>query len=1699
MNNTKQKICPEEKEFNPNTKRCVKKCKDGFERDENFKCVKIIKPEDKAEEKAKDKEEEKAKDKEEEKSKEKAEEKSESSIYQPVDANVNTPNPILNSILGISSPQPVDETNEMAEETSKNQIINTKDLLKQAETQIQKYKQKRTIELNNDYKEQKIELEKLNKELEELKDLNDMNKSLDTINEKIKTNYSLEDVIYNKNGLINTEIYMNFKRHFLIDIFSILDLHVNKTDKIIKIVGKQGINKYRKIDEIIDRILFLQRKLFKRKMTEYKTKNDDVDETSDDDVNETSDNKKHETTEEALKIIFKEPTKPINIDNTKIKKGRPITRYKLRHFIIKETDQDNNALTLQDVVYDKNKKLLKSQYEIIDISDLRKIYCLLKINSKCKHKLGNDLNKNDIINKIIILQGKISDDNDDDGDDNGDDNINVIKTEKSLQPIDAVNANKMLNKKQNKFNVLNKIPLSIISKKEDDEKNELEALIKYQKQNEFLTEIEKTEYNDNNENDNYPNLYPNLNDPNFSSKISLFNEFQSTKYDGKIGPIEKLANNVCNADFELMPHQMFVKNFLSENTPYNGLLLYHGVGTGKTCSAIGISEEQRKYNIQNNISQKIIIVASPNVQTNFYSQLFDEKKLKKDGEQWNLNTCVGKMLLQEINPANVNGMDKANIINLMKNLIRKHYIFMGYIEFGRYISKRIDVSELNADEETKEILKKRRINKYFDNRLIIIDEVHNIRISDDNSNKQVAKLLTEVAKKSMNMKLLLLSATPMYNSYSEIIWIINLLNINDNRSTIKTNRVFDKDGNFIEKGDENSESGLELLQRKMIGYVSYIRGENPYAFPFRIYPETFSPEHSIANVSIPKKQFTGIEIENPMEHISVYNTNMGIFQLNAFKKMMEELPEKTNTTFKNKKIEDMENIGYTMLQKPIQATTILFPTNDDTDYGLGKEGFTSLMKFRTTTSPKPMKFDYEYKPETLKNHGRIFQIDNIKKYSGKLHSIANCIMKSTGIVMIYSQYIEGTIIPICLMLEEMGLKRFNSSKIQTNSLFKDNDIPAIDYKEMKPKNKMTDSTVFSAARYCIITGDSHFSHNNNEDIKTIVDENNKYGELVKVVIISRAAAEGIDFKYIRQVHIVDPWFNMNRAEQIIGRAVRNRSHCLLPFKERNVEIYLHTSQDKSLKYETPDMYLYRFAENKAKLIGNVTRIMKSISVDCNLNISQTNFSIDKINAISENKNTIITLSTKGNVEYKIGDKPFTEICDYKDNCEYTCFSTKPVPDKIKHTTYNKSFALSVYSIIVNRIKQLYRSHFIYKQNDLIKEINVTYDYPNEQIFYVLYNIVNNKSEVIIDKYGRQGHLINKQDYYAFQPNDIVDEDISVFERSVPVDYKRNHIKMDGNIIDEVKIEKDVSKTPDFVAIIDKLLEATSLIDKPTENYTIKNTHPWYKHVTSKNFQILIMNKQGMPKDKYTTYIIHHFMDTQGHNEKVVLFNTLYYRKPINKNEEKISEYFDKLIIDFKGKKYIVFANDKEEKHVIFNIGANKLHEASQLEYDNLKVPLFNKFAVDKKDLWQNIGYFAGFKGRGNKLKIRNIYDKSSHSKGIVCNTGLNAKDIILRLSCILNGNDCKTPLRDTFNDYNNLYKEGLDSSVFQIVKNKKDLEKANQVTDKNISLTLEEILLKTGLCLLTEFTMRYLDEIKYRGKRYFFSTEEALISQISKI
>ena len=82
-------------------------------------------------------------------------------------------------------------------------------------------------------------------------------------------------------------------------------------------------------------------------------------------------------------------------------------------------------------------------------------------------------------------------------------------------------------------------------------------------------------------------------------------------------------------------------------------------------------------------------------------------------------------------------------------------------------------------------------------------------------------------------------------------------------------------------------------------------------------------------------------------------------------------------------------------------------------------------------------------------------------------------------------------------------------------------------------------------------------------------------------------SEGVDFRYVRQIHVLDPWFNMSRIEQVLGRGMRTCSHSLLPFKEQNCTVYLHTCRYSTSTQETVDEFMYRiFVEQKGHKIAN---------------------------------------------------------------------------------------------------------------------------------------------------------------------------------------------------------------------------------------------------------------------------------------------------------------------------------------------------------------------------------------------------------------------------------------------------------------------------------------------------------------------------------
>ena len=1153
----------------------------------------------------------------------------------------------------------------------------------------------------------------------------------------------------------------------------------------------------------------------------------------------------------------------------------------------------------------------------------------------------------------------------------------------------------------------------------------------------------------------FSNLYPSLDDIDFNIKIAEKKEFNETKYDGTIYDIEEEAKKLCEADFELLPHQLFVRNFLSFQTPYNSLLLYHGLGTGKTCSAITVSEEMRTYLKQLGIAQRIIVVASPNVQQNFKLQLFDERKLKLVDGLWNLRACTGNKYLKEINPMNMKGLSKEKVIKQINSIIQNSYLFIGYIEFANYIVKKSDSDEDDPKKRKAEMI--RKLKKHFSNRLVIIDEVHNIRISDDKQDKRVAQELFKLVKYVDNLRLLFLSATPMYNSYKEIVWLLNVMNLNDQRSTIEINDVFDKTGNLLINPD-GTNAGEELLRRKSTGYVSFVRGENPYTFPYRIFPSLFSIGNTFKQLTYPTKQLNGKSIVQPLEHLDVYVNVCGAFQEKGYNYILSVIKEKAGKTKAGlPSFENMDSFGYTILQKPLQALNIVYPNKMldvakpiiDTKILLGSEGLKRTMKYTETTNP-PTRKNFEYRN---KDFGDFFAPDKIGQYSSKIKSITDNILNSDGIVLIYSQFIDGGAVPMALALESLGFTRFGT---KTSNLFKTPPHKSIDAKTFLTKDEMENPDDFTPATYTMITGEKALSPDKVFDLKNLTDEDNKNGEKIKIVIISMTGSEGIDFKNLRQVHILEPWYNLSLIEQIIGRAVRTCSHKQLPFKDRNVEIFLYGTIMTDTEEEAADLYIYRLAELKAVQIGRVSRILKESSVDCILNIDQTNFT-------EENMNTIVKqqLSNKKVIDFPIGDKANTVSCDYMDTCNFKCKPFKKITEAdIKLDTYDESFIIINTDKIIQRIRDLFKERFFYKKDKLISEINVVKNYPLIQINAALTVLIDDQNEYLTDKYERLGHLVNIEEYYLFQPIELNNENISVFDRRNPIDYKHKEIvvpiqmKKEEPVIPLSKDKLDLKNNKDEPI----KNTGTKIIEDCREKYNTsmsdiakikRGEDDWYSFVAVLKNTNAFKNME-MSDDDYKQFIVSHILDYLIFEDTKEVLTYIYFKQDkLTDFEQEIKKYYDDLMLDNKGIIGIILPKDNKQ-HLLVK-GDEEWKNGQQEDYTDL-VPELKKLVIPLTNYNTLVGFITMFKKDYNIFKVKNLDDK--RSKGARCDQAGKSETI-------------------------KLLNEIMDDTVYS----------SENTKGRN----------KIEFCVLQEMYLRYFDKTSKNNKRWFVTPSEMIINGIEKL
>ena len=635
--------------------------------------------------------------------------------------------------------------------------------------------------------------------------------------------------------------------------------------------------------------------------------------------------------------------------------------------------------------------------------------------------------------------------------------------------------------------------------------------------------------------------------------------------------------------------------------------------------------------------------------------------------------------------------------------------------------------------------------------------------------------------------------------------------------------------------------------------------------------------------------------------------------------------------------------------------------NDYSEY-YGKVGLLRIMD--------KDKKKYDYKEETLEKYGRIFSLDKIGEYSRKIETILNHVKKSTGIVMIYSQYIQGGCIPLALALEELGLSRYDNNK----SLLKTKSKNPHMFKNEKGDN--------FKGKYIMITGDPILSPNNEAELKVCTNRNNTYGEYVKVVIISRAGSEGLDFKNVRQIHLMEPWYNLNRTNQTIGRTVRNLSHCQLPFNERNVEIFLYASELLNKDEESLDLYMYRYAEKKSIQISQVLSVLKKNAVDCVINIDR----------MKQYENTDIKLKlSSGKVldNYNIKFKDYSMICDFGE-CEYSCdFNI----DKSKESniSYDEYFITMNIDIIMKKIKNIFNKiGYVFHKRELFKLINNVKVYSKEEIYSAVDILINDNNEFLRDTLDRSGRLINIGNYYLFQPLDIDNKNISLYERTSPIPFKRKLINFDVPNQFYLKVKTNIKLLSKYKDYINQI-----------EDFKSSN-----KDIQSFNYAITYMlNNFDINKKLLMKYFINYFIEKETIENKLVLLNN------IDNDNDDVKEYVKSYFDNYKLKENVYMLPNNKLKN---NYGVYvKTNEKYDLELDNIYInEIKRKYLIRE---WKNkllsntrhVGFFDKH-GKNNKIVFKlKLLGSKKGERGSQCGLGQTKNsmlDTIKKLIKLLNKN-----------------------------------------------------------------------------------------------
>ena len=429
-------------------------------------------------------------------------------------------------------------------------------------------------------------------------------------------------------------------------------------------------------------------------------------------------------------------------------------------------------------------------------------------------------------------------------------------------------------------------------------------------------------------------------------------------------------------------------------------------------------------------------------------------------------------------------------------------------------------------------------------------------------------------------RIVVLSATPIYDNPYELALTMNLLrprmpfplskeqfysfflgkfDENDDCFRVKTNNYITNDSCVINKN---------LLRILSSGYVSYFRGGNPNAYPYK---RIIVLEHLMPNKQ--KEQYISALRSDIKKDSSIYSKLLKGDEF-LIKNDTTELGENTK--------EDTVSGIYVTTQ---QFSNIALPIvkSDVIDNIISKTS-QSQIKSGLDTFKKDLK---KVKPQSP---DKIISYIREKGFSEKFASIIELSLQCDGPVFIFSNWLQFGVEALSIILDSCGFKKYPEQ---------------------------------GGLRYFVWSSETSSDKDLIRKAKaTFNSMDNKNGSLLKIVLGTRSIMEGVSFKNVKQVHITDPWWNEARIEQILARAVRFCSHTNLPLDEQYTDIFRHYSvlpmvpdpdvvnmleesigQKKFKNFDSLsiEQKMVTSALKKYQINNDFEQTLKQVAYDCDLN------------------------------------------------------------------------------------------------------------------------------------------------------------------------------------------------------------------------------------------------------------------------------------------------------------------------------------------------------------------------------------------------------------------------------------------------------------------------------------------------------------------